>query len=988
MLVYYKQKSEYFLSKQDYKKSTEFYLKALNIHENILGISTLKTAIYHDDIALLFKQQKKPYKAIEFTKNALKIREKILGKKHLLVAKSYNELATYYDDLKRYSKALEYTQKAFIINIKLYGSINIITLKSYENIAKYYLLEEKKKKALIYFKKVLNLQSKIYKKNENINSIATIKKLADLYNQLEIFDRALLYYKKILHFETKQKIDLEDFLVAVYNIGTIYYSLGFFSKSLKYYNQALDIREQTSETQNIDISMIYNSIGVLYDSLGETDKALKYYFKVVDINTEEIKIAFVYNNIGAVYCDKKKFDLSLEYLQKALKISKSILGDEHALTTASYNNTAKLYHGFNEYTLALKYYQTALTNRKNNSELNNTATAVSYNNMGIYYYDIKDYNISLDYFQKALEIRKTIFGEQHSSVASVYINMARVYYDLKEYYNAYTLFKKALNIKIFLTHDLFNDFNVTLVKSFSKKQENYRLIKEYLNSAIFYIKFTPSTNKKNLTNEVYNIWLNNQIDFQDNEVFLSIISNSTTDSHLKEQIELLKIKKYYLAKLLNNTSTQNEERIIKTQNEISDIEIYLAKNINKFKESQNLKNIDASMIYKDLSTDSVFIDCIYGEKNIYIFIIHHNGNIDFIEINKKDSSLISKNILEFRKNIDNTASAVKSKENPITKELFQNKKDEIENILHEIYQVLFQKYIAHNIKGIKRLIISPDGLLHQLPFEAFYDGNNYLLHTFDITYIASGREFIRLNKFNKLSSTNNNTISAFANPNYDNTIELKERDGKNNNFRTIKKFEKCHPLPKTKTEVLAIKNIFPSIKIFTELNANEENLQSISNSKILHIATHGIVVENKDEREPLLKCALALTGYNTSIANKNDYGIFTGLKIVSLNLKNTDLVVLSTCESAKGQSDSTEGVASLSRAFMMAGANTTIASLWEANDEYSKDFFTQYYKKLSISSDYNKAFKETQLESFNNLQNKGLDHPLFWACFCFFGTGE
>jgi CHAT domain-containing protein len=398
------------------------------------------------------------------------------------------------------------------------------------------------------------------------------------------------------------------------------------------------------------------------------------------------------------------------------------------------------------------------------------------------------------------------------------------------------------------------------------------------------------------------------------------------------------------------------------------------------------------MIYKDLSTDSVFIDCIYGEKNIYIFIIHHNGNIDFIEISKEDSSFISKNILEFRENIDKTASAVKSKENPITKELFQNKKDEIENISHEIYKVLFQKYIAHYIKGIKRLIISPDGLLHQLPFEALYDGNNYLLHIFDITYIASGREFIRLNKFNKLSSTDdNNTISAFANPQYDNAVELEEQDGKNNDFRTIraiKKFEKCYPLPKTKAEVLAIKDIYPSIKVFTELNANEDNLKSISNSKILHIATHGIVVENKDEREPLLKCALALSGYNTSIDNKNDYGIFTGLKIVSLNLRNTDLVVLSACESAKGQSDTTEGVASLSRAFMMAGANATIASLWEANDEYSKDFFTQYYKKLSISSDYNKAFKETQLESFNNLQNKGLDHPLFWACFCFFGTGE
>jgi len=880
--------------------------------------------------------------------------------------------------------------------------------------------------SLKYYQFLLDFNTVLPKK-DSIDRAIFCYNIGIIYKNSQEYDKALKYYYKAIKIK-QEIIGFEDIDVAdtYNNIGIIKRELGEYNFALQYYKKSLNIKEKLLGCKHSETLNTYNNIALIYNDIGKYTFAFKYYEKIIS-NIQSSRYKHIYlNNIGVFYSDLGEYDKALHYHKQALEIRIDLFGYKDTNTASSYNNLGIVYNGLKKYKKAFKYYKKAFKIRKESLPNKSLELASSYNNLGIICTNLNKFEKALKYHEKALSIRQVLLGKKHNDIAISYNNIATVHRSLQHYStaikyncnsiriqrhkmnfyssifyeniglnylsnekfkNAYQSLKRALTIRIKIFDKIFQNFNSNTTKKNINKNK-YNTINIFLRTTSKYLKILSNSKKRIILNEVYNIWLNNQIDFQDNEAFLSIISNSTTDSHLKEQIELLKIKKYYLAKLLNNTSTQNEERIIKTQNEISDIEIYLAKNINKFKESQNLKNIDASMIYKDLSADSVFIDCIYGEKNIYIFIIHHNGNIDFIEIDKKDSSLISKYILEFRENIDNTASAVKSKENPITKELFQNKKDEIENILHEIYQVLFQKYIIHHIKGIKRLIISPDGLLHQLSFEALYDGNNYLLHTFDIIYIASGREFIRLNKFNKLSSTDNNTISAFANPNYDNTIELKERDGKNNNFRAIKKFEKCHPLPKTKTEVLAIKNIFPSIKVFTELNANEENLQSISNSKILHIATHGIVVENKDEREPLLKCALALTGYNTSIANKNDYGIFTGLKIVSLNLKNTDLVVLSTCESAKGQSDSTEGVASLSRAFMMAGANATIASLWEANDEYSKDFFTHYYKKLSTSSNYNKAFKETQLESFNNLQNKGLDHPLFWACFCFFGTGE
>jgi CHAT domain-containing protein len=194
------------------------------------------------------------------------------------------------------------------------------------------------------------------------------------------------------------------------------------------------------------------------------------------------------------------------------------------------------------------------------------------------------------------------------------------------------------------------------------------------------------------------------------------------------------------------------------------------------------------------------------------------------------------------------------------------------------------------------------------------------------------------------------------------------------------------PLKATKEEASSIQKIFKDhTQLYVEIEANEEHFRQTQHSSILHMATHGIVVENDEEKEPLLKIALALTGYNTSIKKEKDYGVLTGLKIASLNLEKTKLVVLSACETAVGHSDNIIGVSSLSRAFMIAGAKSTIASLWEVDDEGTKAFFDSFYQKAKTDDNYAEVFKQTQREIYNKTKEEK-DHPLFWAGFAFFGS--
>ena len=92
-------------------------------------------------------------------------------------------------------------------------------------------------------------------------------------------------------------------------------------------------------------------------------------------------------------------------------------------------------------------------------------------------------------------------------------------------------------------------------------------------------------------------------------------------------------------------------------------------------------------------------------------------------------------------------------------------------------------------------------------------------------------------------------------------------------------------------------------------------------------------------------------------------------------LRNTNLVVLSACETGLGDILGSEGVYGLQRAFKMAGVNYLIMSLWQVPDEETAEFMTTFYKHLTTSHDIRKSFKLTQ-----QAMRKKYD-PYYWAAF-------
>ncbi|HUK90227.1 MAG TPA: CHAT domain-containing protein, partial [Blastocatellia bacterium] len=223
------------------------------------------------------------------------------------------------------------------------------------------------------------------------------------------------------------------------------------------------------------------------------------------------------------------------------------------------------------------------------------------------------------------------------------------------------------------------------------------------------------------------------------------------------------------------------------------------------------------------------------------------------------------------------------------------------------------------------------------------------------------------------------------------------------------------PLGPTAEEAKAIGALFPDATILTGARATKEAIkQSINHSgapRILHIATHGFFLPDRPAaggvvgkrapasetnkvrapaensfanplespaENPLLRSGLALAGANFRKSDRDDTGILTALEASGLNLWGSKLVVLSACDTGVGQVRNGEGVYGLRRAFVLAGAEALVMSLWPVSDYVTRELMIAYYKNLNAGLGRSESLRRVQLEM---LGRKNRRHPFYWASF-------
>ncbi|MEO8436168.1 MAG: CHAT domain-containing tetratricopeptide repeat protein [Pyrinomonadaceae bacterium] len=303
-----------------------------------------------------------------------------------------------------------------------------------------------------------------------------------------------------------------------------------------------------------------------------------------------------------------------------------------------------------------------------------------------------------------------------------------------------------------------------------------------------------------------------------------------------------------------------------------------------------------------------------------------------------------------------------------------------------------------------QLLISPDGALNLIPFEALLDGQGrYLIQGFSVNYLTSGRDLLRM----QVARASKSNPLAMADPLFgEPALELPLRAdattkpaGRNSGRRGVTNARDLSevyfaPLGGTAEEARSIGKLFSDMNLLIGTQATESALKQVVAPRILHLATHGFFLQeaaatvnppgaprgtggNARIDNPLLRSGLALAGANLRSSGKDD-GVLTALEASGLNLWGTKLVVLSACDTGLGEVRNGEGVYGLRRAFALAGAESLVMSLWPISDYSTRTLMTSYYKNLRSGLGRGEALRHVQLDMLR--RNPKL-HPFYWANF-------
>jgi len=887
----------------------------------------------------------------------------------------YKDAKPYVDALLFYYKTLDGEN-----NSRYIGLLNCDAI-IYQNTGNY-------KSAIDIYARLI-AENKLLALGDTLGHIIQISNLGDVYREIGEFDLGISNLKKAKKLYYNYKIKDRDILATIENnLGLCYKNTSQPKLAEESFNNSLEIRKANKETNTESYCSTLSNKADMLRMLGRYGEASELLLTALDIRKQRFGVstenyANALSNLANVYFDAGYYKESLEKNLQAKDIYQQIVGEEHQ----SYGN--------------------------------------SLNNLSLCYLQLKKYNLAIEYKEKALKIIETGLGKNNFRYPSFLISSVRLYLKTNQLQKAESNLKEALFLvekNLGRKHELFAQAQLSLAEVYSLQRRFEEASPLYFECLDYYsAQINDYFNAMSEANQMeylqfitpvfesYNIYLINYKLNQPTKNFgehlkralryqlqlKSLLANRS--AQLKNEIENSKdadLKKNYqnwlLAKneLLNNYKSiepvfDNNELMKKT----SDLEVQLKSKIKNFTKTTN---VSFEQVQQNLNENEAAIE---------IFKVNETIN-DSQSVTKYGALIIKNKLTEpdfiIYKNGD---------------ELETTKfKNYIKNVDEQIKDSLsyscFLKPLEKSLKGINRIYISSDGFFYKLSFLGLYNPINkkYLIEDYEIYQISN---LGSISKNVKSNLNPNLTANLFGYPDYDYNFKLnKSTSIALENQLTAKRFGLTNlaKLPGTKTEVEEInKSLIAKnwkTEIYTEQYASEQNLRKVNSPKILHIATHGFYLKGLEsddklflgfensaiKNNSLLRSGLILAGAGPSTSDtlnrdsEND-GVVTAYEASLLNLTNTDLVVLSACQTGLGDEMGSEGIAGLQRSFTIAGAKNIIMSLWPVDDYATQLLMSSFYKNYSESQNVELAFKTAQLE----VKSK-YPQPYFWAAFVLLKT--
>lgn len=975
----------------------------------------------------------------------VKIRLQALGENHADTAGALNNLGSLLHAMGDHAAARPYLEQALAIRKRVLGENHPDTAASLNNLGGLLNTMEDYAAARPYLEQALAIRKSVLGENHP-DTAASLNDLGGLFSSMGDERAARTYYEQALAIRRKALGDNHaDTANSLNLLGDLLRTNGDFAAARPYLEQALAVREKILGENHPDTATSLNSLGTLLQSIGDHEKARACYERALAIRKTVLgesdpRTMIPLNNIAALLRSTGEFSTSRKYFEQALATTRQTFGENHFKTALALNNLGSFFEIVGDYATARTYFQQALAINKKMLGENHPSTALVLGNLGLVLRELGDYAVARPDCEQALAIYQKVYGENHPLTVPWLTNVGDLDARVGDWQAASQRYESARRIA---------RRHVARVLSGLSEREQLIFVTE-TDQGEFHKCLSLGywqLEDPDIASRSAGWLLNGKGMAQESLAERARMARDNKDPKLADTAKELRSVRTRLAKFsLSLPSSKDKEayqqQLAQLNQEEQDLSRQLASAAGETYRDDPW--VTLAEVRKALAADSVLVDI--ARFGVYDFATqgprkwqpaHYvawiirplgQGRVHLVDLGPADA--IDLQIQSLRKKLE----SVQGKESALTKEGEPQATAEFREAFQAVSEQIWRPlapYVGHT----KRLILSPDGALWLVPWAAIpvqpLETGKFLVERMAINYVISGRDVVKAAGKTVLETRK---PVLFADPNFDLSPEevataskavlrAAYQEDQGQRATSEKSFlPRVGRLPGTATEAEAVKPNVEKVTgqpaiLYRDMYALESVAKALNRPKFAIFSTHGyflpdqlarpddkdaqlalagqntrgvpLTKEGKPFENPLLRCGLLFAGCNPrneGQAGSGDDGVLTGMEIVGIDFRGTELVVLSACETGLGTVNNGEGVAGLRQAFQLAGAEAVVATLWQIPDADSARLMNDFFANLAAGQSKGEALRNAQLKRIESRRSKfGAAHPFFWAAYTLTG---
>jgi CHAT domain-containing protein/Tfp pilus assembly protein PilF len=823
--------------------------------------------------------------------------------------------------------------------------------------------------------------------------------LAYYYDEKQDFSKAVSLLERAVAIREKTSGDEHPHTVVLSRLlAFLYYETNEVAKAERLAARALEISEKTLGPEHYLVAQCLHTLSQVTRDPNKSEQLLQRALMVAEKTggAEHMAVGLMLNALGVFYTEKGDFQQAEQFLMRAQGVYEKTLGPESISHVVNLHNLGRIARERKDYAKAEDYYRKAIAIVEKSFGPENPRLAFILNNIANIYRAKGEYQKSLEAHLRVLRIAEKTRGPYHPFTLLSLGNIAKTY-------AAQGNIAEAIRFQSRVDAVIERNIEMNLAVGSERQKLSY------LNGTAERTDRTISLNSDLAPNDPAASALAAMVLLQRKGRLLDALSESFASLRQRSTPEEQALFKQFndataqLARFVLNgpqkiSYEEHQKKVSDLEEQKERVEVEISRRSAEFRavsQPVTLAAVQAAIptgaaliefaVYRPFDPKAESNSEAYKEPRYIAYVLRRTGEVRWRDLG--DAKAIDEAIGFLRETL----------RDPLRRDARKRARDVDEKVMQPVRAL---------IGDTNQLLISPDGALNLIPFEALVDEQGrYLIQRYSFAYLTSGRDLLRL----QVARTGHNSSLVIADPSFgepdlpqqaragdaDDHSRAKNRESKT--IATDLSSVYFAPLTGAAQEARSIKLLFPEADILLSQQATESSLKQSAAPRILHIATHGFfltdgpassaagpnlqatraISASAKVENPLLRSGLALAGANLHRSSGDD-GILTALEASGLNLWGTKLVTLSACDTGLGEVKNGEGVYGLRRAFVLAGTETLVMSLWPVSDYVTREMMTAYYKGLKQGQGRGEALRQVQL---GMLKRKGREHPFYWASF-------